>query len=337
MGAQHRAKFLLESVEDLRQTLSKQGTDLIIRHQSPVDAVKDLISRCNSRAPVSAIVMQQEITDEEQKVEASIQRVADDKNIKFHSFWGLTLYHKSDIPFRISEIPDTYTQFRKSVEMQSKIRDPVTMPEKLRSLPPIELDHGQVPTMAVLGVIENSRSPPSNAFPFPGGESAALDRLQRYLWGSDAIATYKETRNRLLGEDYSTKFGAWLALGCLSPRQIHAEIRCYETERVANQSTYWVLFELIWRDYFKFVCLRYGDAVLDILTLIRSSWLQNGKFKHWRRPAHQNIDALVIERTKTLWKPHRNSTVKSERDTYLIFLQTVTTLNFLERLRQIWS
>ena len=45
---------------------------------------------------------------------------------------------------RITQIPDTYTQFRKSVETQSKIREPVTMPEKLRSLPPIELDHGQV-------------------------------------------------------------------------------------------------------------------------------------------------------------------------------------------------
>ena len=67
---------------------------------SPRHLTADLISRCDSRAPVSAIVIQQEITDLEQKVEASIQRAADDKNIKFHSFWGLTLYHKSDIPFR---------------------------------------------------------------------------------------------------------------------------------------------------------------------------------------------------------------------------------------------
>ena len=68
----------------------------------------------------------------------------------------------------------------------------------------------------------------------------------------------------LSGENYSTKFSPWLALGCLSPRQINAEIRRYESERVANQSTYWVLFELIWRDYFKFVCLRYGNSVFQL-------------------------------------------------------------------------
>ena len=81
---------------------------------------------------------------------------------------------------------------------------------------------------------------------------------------------YELCNSHTPGEDYSTKFGPWLALGCLSPRQIHAEIRRYETERVANQSTYWVLFELIWRDYFKFVCLRYGDAVFQLEVRIHS-------------------------------------------------------------------
>lgn len=55
----------------------------------------------------------------------------------------------------------------------------------------------------------------------------------------------------MLGGDYSTKFAPWLAHGCLSPRTIHHEIRRYERTRIANKSTYWVIFELIWRDYFK--------------------------------------------------------------------------------------
>ena len=38
-----------------------------------------------------------------------------------------------------------------------------------------------------------------------GGESAALERLDYYLWKSDCVAKYKETRNGLIGENYSTK------------------------------------------------------------------------------------------------------------------------------------
>ena len=78
------------------------------------------------------------------------------------------------------------------------------------------------------------------------------------------LNTYKQSLNLKLGlsfQDYSTKFSPWLATGSLSPRWIYHKLKQYEQERVSNQSTYWVIFELIWRDYFKFVCYKYGDAV----------------------------------------------------------------------------
>lgn len=76
-------------------------------------------------------------------------------------------------------------------------------------------------------------------------------RLQYYLWDKNLIAEYFNTRNGMLGGDYSTKFSPWLAAGCLSPRTIYHAIRKYEAQRVANKSTYWVIFELIWRDFFR--------------------------------------------------------------------------------------
>ena len=53
------------------------------------------------------------------------------------------------------------------------------------------------------------------------------------------------------GGDYSSKFAPWLSHGCLSPRTVYHEVKRYEAQRVANKSTYWVIFELIWRDYFR--------------------------------------------------------------------------------------
>lgn len=58
-----------------------------------------------------------------------------------------------------------------------------------------------------------------------GGETVALARLKYYLWDSDLISTYFDTRNGMLGGDYSTKFAPWLAAGCISPRKIHSECR----------------------------------------------------------------------------------------------------------------
>lgn len=59
----------------------------------------------------------------------------------------------------------------------------------------------------------------------------------------------------MLGGDYSSKFSPWLALGCISPRKIVEEIKKYENQRVSNESTYWLFFELLWRDYFRFHAL----------------------------------------------------------------------------------
>ena len=94
-----------------------------------------------------------------------------------------------------------------------------------------------------------------------GGEAEGLARLQYYLWDSDRIAEYFETRNGMVGGDYSTKFSPWLAAGCLSPRRVYHEVRRYERTRTENKSTYWVLFELIWRDYFRFFAVKHGSKL----------------------------------------------------------------------------
>lgn len=41
--------------------------------------------------------------------------------------------------------------------------------------------------------------------------AAALARLKYYLWDSDLIYDYFNTRNGMLGGDYSTKFAPWWA------------------------------------------------------------------------------------------------------------------------------
>jgi len=89
--------------------------------------------------------------------------------------------------------------------------------------------------------------------PFKGGETEAILRLKHYFFETKSISNYKETRNGMIGADYSSKFSAWLALGSLSPREIYFELKKYEAQFGSNDSTYWLVFELLWRDYFRFM------------------------------------------------------------------------------------
>jgi deoxyribodipyrimidine photo-lyase len=63
---------------------------------------------------------------------------------------------------------------------------------------------------------------------FKGRETAALERVKDYVWVEDLLKDYYfDTRNGMIGADYSTKFAPWLAHGCVSPRYIAKECRKY--------------------------------------------------------------------------------------------------------------
>jgi deoxyribodipyrimidine photo-lyase len=175
------------------------------------------------------------------------------------------------------------------------IRAPVRAPEAgsiplpTDFQPPSGLGFGLMPSAASLGLDDESAltapADPRGVLAFVGGEKVALGRLKHYLWDSDSLGTYFETRNGMLGPDYSSKFAPWMALGNLSPRTIAAECKRYEKERVENKSTYWMVFELIWRDFYRFYAAKHGDRIFKIGGPIRST-------QQWRK------DPQTLERWK---------------------------------------
>jgi deoxyribodipyrimidine photo-lyase len=88
--------------------------------------------------------------------------------------------------------------------------------------------------------------------------------LKYYFAESQLVSQYKDTRNQLIGTDYSSKLSPWLALGCISPRFIHQELLKYEENFGANDSTYWLRYELLWRDFFRFMFKKHGNRYFSV-------------------------------------------------------------------------
>jgi deoxyribodipyrimidine photo-lyase len=160
------------------------------------------------------------------------------------------------------------------VENRSEVRNTFPTVTELGEIAP--LASVPIPTLEDIG-FESFDVDERAVLDFKGGESVGLERLQYYIWDEELLKTYKETRNGLVGGDYSSKFSAWLSLGCLSPRHIYEEVKHYEAERVANQSTYWLIFELIWRDFYHFIALKYG------VRLFKRSGIKHDMNKSWNQ------------------------------------------------------
>ena len=248
----YRAQFILESVADLRNSLRSLGSDLIVRSGSPESVIPSLARELN----ISAVYFHEEVTAEEVAAEDALENALNQLGVKIQSFWGGTLHHIDDLPFEVDSVPTTFTQYRKQVEKKSTIRPTFATPEHLPPLPEIEV--GEIPiALGLKPPVFDERA----VLRFQGGETAGIERLNNYIWKRDKLKIYKQTRNGMLGADYSSKFSPWLARGCLSPRYVYEQVQAYEAEREQNESTYWLIFELMWRDYFRFICSKHGNRV----------------------------------------------------------------------------
>jgi len=299
-----RHKFLIESLLNLRANLQREGADLIILKGKPEEVIPELAVSIDAQA----IFFSQEVTSEETSVEKALEQKSWAKGIATENYWQSTLYHIDDLPLPVGQLPEVFTQFRKNVEKLSSIRKEEDQP-KIIPYAQIEIPNSLSDKEVKNGLGELPPLP-NKVMKFDGGECRGMERLESYFWQKDLLKNYKETRNGLLGKDYSSKFSPWLALGCISPRSIYWEVKKYEKERKKNSSTYWLVFELIWRDYFRFICKKHGDKVFQVegIKNQRDSWRRDrAEFLRWceGRTGVPFVDANMRELNMTGFMSNR--------------------------------
>ncbi|HKL35995.1 MAG TPA: DASH family cryptochrome [Salegentibacter sp.] len=253
-----RAKFLIETITELKENLADLNIPLYTYQEKPEKCLPEFIEE-NS---ISRVYLQEEWTSEEQIIISKVQKEVSE-DIRFASFYDQFLFHPEDIPYPLKDIPKVFTEFRKKCEAKVSVRQCVSTPKSLNDENFNIKNNTEIPGLKDLG-FEEFEQDSRTAFPFEGGAKQARKRIQQYFWETQNLAQYKQTRNGLLGEDYSSKLSAWLANGSVSAKQVYWEVKKFEKEITKNQDTYWLIFELIWRDYFKFISLKHGNKIFKI-------------------------------------------------------------------------
>ena len=140
-----------------------------------------------------------------------------------------------------------------------------------------------------------------SAHPFRGGETAGRKRIE-HLITSGSMTAYKDTRNGLLGLDFSTKLSAWLALGCVTAREVHQYLLEFEDGSTdlgrgvdgygkgENKGTAAVRFELLWRDYMRLCTRKFGYR------LFRIEGFRNETTVRWKWPSKDAEARKILTR-----------------------------------------
>ncbi len=235
---EHWARFRAESLQSLRDDLSAQGCGLWISAEEPVRA----LMRARQACQVCTVFGDAPLGTEERLETERIQA----EDFQSEVVYTDELFRFDQLPFDLIDLPATFSKFRKVVEKKPGIfPDP---PQSIPELPP-SLPQPWPDPSEWIEALRNQTSPETEVQTI-GGEASALEHWQAYL-DAGALSHYKLTRNSLCGPTRSSHLSAWLAHGCISARQIWSDILDYEHREGANESTYWLRFELLWREFFR--------------------------------------------------------------------------------------
>lgn len=298
-----RAQFLIETITDLKAQLAKLNIPLFVFHEYSEHA----IAKLNAKFSFNALYLQKEWTSEENKVLNKVKSVLND-SVTINEDYNQFLYHPDDLNFNIQKLPHVFTQFRKHVEKQNKVKPESQNIVIINNIDLLE-NKTTTPTLQDLG-LNNFTKHPNTAFPLKGGETEALKHLNQYLFETKKVGVYKKTRNGLIGKDFSSKFSPWLANGSLSARTIYWKIKEFEALHYKNESTYWLVFELIWRDYFKYVSIKHKNNIFKVGGILNKDydWSSNKKqIYQWINGETKEpfVNANMIELKKTGWMSNR--------------------------------
>ena len=294
-----RKKFHDESVLELKNSLKLKYMFLHILEGDKIEIFEEI----RKKLDINSIYCSKEVGWYEERDEKKLS----DIKFELKMFEDAHLIEEKEIPFNLETLPLIFTPFRKKVEKNSSVR------EIIRELPSTKKVYkGLNFTLTSEIVIDNIENNKDSAHPFKGGEKEAIKRVKSYLWETHNIANYKNTRNGLVGTEYSSKFSAYLSLGCISPVTIYHEVKRYEKEIKKNSSTYWLIFELMWREFFRYVAIKGGKNIFLLNGINGNVFNRNfnsniKNFNKWRNgeTGQEFIDANMVELNSTGFMSNR--------------------------------
>ena len=321
----HRQRVLLDSLIDLDAQLRAMGSALTVVRGPPASTLPTLARAAGARAvyceAIAAPYEQSEVND------------LQSAGVPVVTTWQSTLFEPSALPFAVQDLPKVFTQFRQALARAKMApATPLAAPTGLPPLPALSkvgTDSAQRYATANLAAeraaLGASEADPRSSLPywhteFAGGARAGLAHLTRYF-ASELPHQYKATRNGLAGTDFSSKLSGWLAFGAVSVRQVAQCIAEYEQRVGSNDGSQWLLQELLWRDYFRWLHLQHGAKLFHYRGLRERAAPHQGtapipvqppvhdtaKFAHWSQGHTQEplIDAAMHELLATGYLSNR--------------------------------
>lgn len=242
-----RARFLIESVAELRENIRQKGGDLLIRAGKPEEIVAKLAEDYNA----DYVYTSKEIAPQETRIESSLSKNLKTANVDIKLFWMDTMISAFDLPFRVSKLPSAFAEFERLLSNDLKIKDQFPTPETITL--PTDFEAGAIPGLPELG-IDPSEIPLEASGVSRGGETHALAVLKEYV----EQYVKKDIAYPSAEPLTDTRLSDWLSLGCISASYIYRSVKTAQSHAVTEDT---IITNLLKREFLHWTLLRFGPRM----------------------------------------------------------------------------
>jgi len=228
----NRARFLAESLADLRQALRERGGDLVVREGDPAAEVIKLAVEVNANAVYLADDVSHYATARRLKLERECAR----HRLDLALTPGVTVVPPAGLKPAAGGHYRVFTPYWRAWRAATW-RGPCPVPPAI-----------QMPPMPSIGRIPAAGGGASPGLA-KGGEKAGRQRF--VSWRKGQLAGYDENHDDLAG-DATSRLSAYLRFGCLSP----LEVATGALDRPGGEE---FCRQLAWRDFFYQVTAAFPD------------------------------------------------------------------------------
>ncbi|QRR02318.1 deoxyribodipyrimidine photo-lyase [Dyadobacter sandarakinus] len=285
-----RTRFLMEAVEDLRRNIREKGGDLMIRVGEP----EKIVSQLAEQYQASHVYASKEIAPQETRIESSLSKNLKVGNVDIELYWMDTLVPAEKLPFTIARLPvcfdDFYQLSKNQVSGRKLFEEPATFNI------PADFEAGEMPSFSELGV---SDADLANAQASSRGGELTGQALLKSVREDILLGRYHHESPELL---IDTHLSDWLSVGCLSAATIYDELGTLDT---SSSATAMLIRNLLARDYFNWILLRYGPRLFKpsgVTHTFEKQWSNDREtFEKWiqGQTPDEEINHLVTQLNRT--------------------------------------
>ncbi|XP_062402129.1 cryptochrome circadian regulator 4 [Sardina pilchardus] len=303
-----RWRFILQSLEDLHRSLQRLGSRLHVLQGAHESVLRRLVARWG----ITQLSLDAEVEPHYKRLDEELRAMASELGLGVLSCVAHTLYDvKRIITANGGQPPLTYKKF---LQVLSVLGEPDMPAREITEMDfrkcPMPSDEGgeeqyRVPSLSELGLEVDSE------VLWPGGESHALERLERHFQSQGWVANFSKPRtipNSLLPS--TTGLSPYLSLGCLSVRtfyhrlsKIYAQSKNHSLPPVSLQG------QVLWREFFYTVALATPNftRMVGNPICLQIGWYEDPEaLEKWKmaQTGFPWIDAIMTQLRQEGWIHH---------------------------------